>query len=154
MATSAVPMLMDAIVAGASTLMPNVAVSDGPATQYNAALVLMVGYGDPNDIGVSATSDTEWATLGTRRARDETGELYCVIGASAPPGAYKECRDDAYSVLDSLITALVDQSIKLPSSVHQIGLTRHEWTQGEPESAAGVYGEIRLTLRFTARITL
>lgn len=102
MAVSAVPALIDALVAQTSAALPNALVFDGQGVTDNPGDFLMIGVDDPNttDFAHSSDSQQDPATMATTRPRDEKGSIYCSALSWNGAGDVKAARDAAYATTE------------------------------------------------------
>ncbi len=109
MATSAVPALIDALVANARAALPTTTgVYDGagitaePGNDY-----LMVGVDDVDGNGVSFSADSsqQWANA-NYTARDEEGAVVCAAVSWNGDGDQKAARDAVYATVATIETML------------------------------------------------
>lgn len=112
MATSAVPLLIDALVAQATAALTGKVVSDGLNVSDDYGDFLMVGIEDPDTTGLEFSAETseDWATVGAgTTSRDEEGEIVCAAwswtGVHGSAGQ-KAARDAAYGTLAALAGVL------------------------------------------------
>lgn len=105
MTFSAVPALIDAIVAAAADALTDVYVSDGYAASSTKADVLMIGVDDPDIDGAQFTAETEkdFATTGLDGSHHETGEIMCLaMAAVGDRNGQKTVRDRVYAIADAV----------------------------------------------------
>lgn len=127
MATSAVPALIDALVAAAKTaLEPEVIVYDGMDVSDDPGDFLMIGVDDPDSdaLSNSAESEQEWATVGQDLSRNERGTITCAAlswTGESKRGAQKIVRDRAYA-----ITAKVEDILRADP---KLGVPTLLWTE-------------------------
>lgn len=102
---SAVPELIDAIVAAAADALPDVNVSDAWYLGEDPGDVLMIGTMDA-DFEVSQTSaeaSKDFATTGLDGTQHETGEIACVaISWTGDPQDQKTPRDNVYAIANAV----------------------------------------------------
>lgn len=153
MATTALPALIDALVAAAKTALPNVLVYDGfgvdaePGKKY-----LMVGVDDVDAKGASwaATSEQEWANA-NNTSRDEEGVVVCAALAWNGDSDPKAARDAAFAVVAAVENlcrtnpSLGVATLLWTSAGHRLQLTQD---QGE----AGAVAVVVFHIRYRARI--
>lgn len=153
MATSVLPALIPALVtafgaAGAASVRDGFGPSDSPGDY------LMVGVDDPNAIGptASATSDQSMATMGTRRSRDEVGDVTCLALCWNGDSDQKAARDAVFAM-----TAMVEATLRADPTVGGVpGLlwaeygTRLTLTQNQDEDGALAW--LVFLVHFKARI--
>jgi hypothetical protein len=108
MAASVVPALIDALVAAASTALPNVLVLDGVGMTDDPGDYLMVGVLDPDIDGPfeAARSTQEQMAFGSTRPRKEEGVIHMVAKSVSGDGSQKAARDAAYAIQEALATVL------------------------------------------------
>lgn len=106
MGTSAIPALVDALVANARTALPNTLVYDGfgvdadPGHDY-----LMVGVDNPHaiDEAYGATATQQWANA-NYTARDEEGFVVCAALSWNGDSDAKAARDGAFTIVAAVET--------------------------------------------------
>lgn len=110
-AASAVPALIDALVAVANTAFPDatslVDVNDGPAnTQEDTGQALWIGSNGDDQSTEGATADQEWpyASNGFRR---ETLTVHCLALAWSGDDDFKTVRDQAFAQVQAFTAAIV-----------------------------------------------
>lgn len=104
MATTVIPVLIDALVTQATTALPNVNVFDGYGVTDDPGDFLMVGVEDPDatDSASSADSSQSAATMGTPRTRDETGSISCVALSWNGNADQKAARDAVFAITEAV----------------------------------------------------
>jgi hypothetical protein len=103
-ATTAIPLLIDALVLQARAALPRVQVHDGfGITAEKGELYLMVGVEDPNSDRDSfgGEAEQEWAHA-NYTARDEQGRIMCAALAWNGDADPKAARDSAFGVVASI----------------------------------------------------
>ena len=107
MATSAVPALIDAMVAAFDTALASVQVYDGYGQSDDAGDYLMVGVEDPDleDYAFSADVKQDWANA-NGSARSEEGDIVCAALSWNGDGNQKAARDAAYATQSAVETVL------------------------------------------------
>lgn len=107
MASSHVPLVLDAIVAAATAANPAAVVYDGYGiTDEAAGNYLMIGIDDPTTEAdaTSATSQIDWAYAGTTTS-NEAGLVTCAALSWNGDSSQKAARDAAFSMISNLHTA-------------------------------------------------
>lgn len=104
MATSAIPRVIDALIAQTTAALPEVNICDGYGLGEDPGDFLMIGVDDPDsDVAAnSADSQQARANVGQSGAREEEGEITCVAlswNGNADP---KAARDGAFGITDAL----------------------------------------------------
>jgi hypothetical protein len=95
--------VLDALVALARTALPEVQVFDGPPTELMAGELIMVGWGGPDQPGVTSTrSRQQYATSPDTESYDVACLVCCWLGDPD----LKAARDGALALLDALGAAL------------------------------------------------
>jgi len=115
-ATSRAPDVLDALVALATTALPDVTVADGPdldeGTHQN---LVCIGWDGDEDSDAEAVDTTqEWAGLGAR-AKDESLVVICAAISVRGNGEMQVARNAAYASVAAIETALrADPSLGFP----------------------------------------
>jgi hypothetical protein len=95
--------VLDALVALARTALPQVQVFDGPPTEEMRGELVMIGWGGPDQPGVTSTrSRQQYATAPDTESYDVACLLCCWLGESD----LKAARDGVMALLDALGAAL------------------------------------------------
>jgi hypothetical protein len=149
--TTAIPALIDALVAQANTsLADNILVLDGfgvtadPAEQY---LFIGVDDVDSMDQAFSASAAQEWAHA-NYTARDEEGYVVCAAGAWNGDGDQKAARDDAFAIVNAMETALrANPSLGVSTLLWTSVGTRIALSQNQSESGASAVVVFNVTYR-------
>lgn len=156
MATSAIPDLIDALVALARTALPDTLVFDGIGATDDPGDFLMIGVEDPDIEGAAFSADVkqDWAAMGPNAPRDEEGDITCValawVGESGSDGQ-KAARDAAYAITAALEAALrVDVTLGLPTLLWTGFGTTSQLSQAQ--GAGGSSALIVFRIHFAARI--
>lgn len=161
MATSAIPVLIDALVTQARASLPNCLVIDGFGVTNDAnPNVLMVGVDDPDSQSAADSTDSaqEMATAGTPRTRDQQGTITCAALSWNGGGNQKAVRDAAYATLAAVENLLrLDPRLGLtsfPLLVCQLGDDRLSQNQyvATDTTTGGVDALVIFTVKFQARI--
>jgi hypothetical protein len=154
MATSAVPAVIDALVALSDAALSTVTVYDGFGVSDDPGDFLMIGVDDPDsgDAASSTDSSQQAATLGTGRARDETGEVTCVALSWNGNGDQKAARDAVFATtaaVETLCRSNPSLSITgYPLLVVGFGATqRLMQNQDEDGAEAAVFFSVRFRAR-------
>jgi hypothetical protein len=154
MATSILPALIDALVAGFRTALPDVTVYDGYGASEDVGNYLMVGVEDPNDASAatSATSEQSMGPMGTRRSRDEVGDITCVALCWTGDVDQKLSRDAAFAM-----TAAVENFLRADPRLGDLpGLLSVEYgsrtSLAQNVEDAGAQAWLVFTVHFKARI--
>jgi hypothetical protein len=101
---STVGPVLDALVALARTALPATQVFDGPPTEVIQGEVIMIGWGGPDQPGVTSTrTRQQYATSPDTESYDLSCLLCCWLGAD---NNLKAARDGALALLDALGAAL------------------------------------------------
>lgn len=161
MATSVIPLLIDALFTQATSTLTDRLVTDGygATNDYNPN-VLMVGVDDPDDRASATSSDTEqsMATMGTPRSRDQQGSITCAALSWRGDTDQKAARDAAYATLaavENLLRADPTLGVGQPGRVVcQLGDERLSQNQyaATDDTAGGVDALVIFTVNFRARI--
>jgi hypothetical protein len=162
MATSAIPTLIDTLVAQTTAALTDRLVTDGygVTSDFNPNL-LMIGVDDPSalDPANSADSSQTMATAGTPRSRSETGRITCAALSWSGGTDQKTVRDAAFATVAAVENLLrADPRLGLtsyPLLVMQMGddlrLTQNQY-QATEDTAGGVEALLIFTIAFEARI--
>jgi hypothetical protein len=116
MVTSAIPGVIDALLAVATAALPGVTVIDGfDPTDAGMPDSLQIGVdSDADGLATAATAAQAWANA-NYRAVDEEGDVMCLARSWRGEAVQKAARDGAYATLDGLAAALqADPSLGLP----------------------------------------
>lgn len=151
MTYSVVPGLIDALVAQATTALPNVYVSDGYPLVRDSGDFLLVGADDIDPAVNSATAQESPGPFGTNRPRDEAGEIslvaYSVSGDEDP----KAARDAVYACAQAVAS--------LCRSTPTLGVTSVLWTGygssstlRQEQTSAGAQATLSFSISFRARL--
>lgn len=156
MAVSALPALIDALVAAATSALPAVVVCDGLPVAGDPGDYLLVGVDDPDTSTFAVAADTAQtpATLGTARSRDEEGDLFCVAESWNGAADAKAARDAAYATAEA-VALLVRQRTTPPFGV--ASLVTVEFAQGSQQLEQGQFdrgavARVHFTIHFRARL--
>lgn len=152
-AVSAVPALLDALVALFAAALPNVTVFDGPGlTDHTAGDYLFVGVADPDsDAGESAVETTvEWGGLGSRLRHEQITVRCAAVSWSGDEDVHAR-RVAAYATF-----AAVEQALTADPSVGDVarfgGLaTEHQLKQNNTDDGAEAW--VQFAMQFTARLS-
>lgn len=127
MATSALPLVIDALVALCEDLMPaDVDVFDGPGVSDSAAqAAIFIGTDslEQSDEVTAGSASQAWAQIGQGGDRDQEGVVNCVAQAWSGDTTQKSARDAAYA-----LTQLVEAAV------------RDDYTLGVPQLLWATYG--------------
>ena len=158
MATSAIPVLIDALVTQATAALTDRLVIDGFGVTDDAnPNILMVGVDDPGAQTSAQSSETsqEAATLGTNRSRDQRGAITCAAlswTGDTSTSNQKAARDAVYATLAAVENILrTDPSLGVtgfPLLVCQLGDERLSQNQYED----GCDALLIFTVNFRARL--
>ena len=100
---STVGPVLDALVALARTALPDAQVFDGPPTELMAGELIMVGWGGPDQPGVTSTrTRQQYATA----PDTESYDVACLLCSWIGDPDLKAARDGAMALLDALGAAL------------------------------------------------
>jgi len=157
---SAVPALLDALVAALTAALPAVTVYDGPGNTDDApADYLLVGVPDPDSDSSEASveSTVEWASLGAK-SRYETSTVWCAAISwtgdtpnPANPSVMKTVRDRVFATFAAVEQTLVaDPSLGDVARFGGIGST-HRTMQNI--TADGTEAWVVFGLTFRARLS-
>lgn len=154
MGTSAVPALIDAVIAGARAALPNIRVYDGAGNSDDPGDFLMVGVEDPTSHGGEAASSSQVpGPFGTNRPRDENGILWCAAYSWNGDGDQKQARDNVYAymaAIENLLRTTPNLGIAAGGMfVAQMGDTQRFLQGPIPQ---GVEAALIFNLAFFARI--
>lgn len=153
MATSVVPDLIDALVANATTALPNIQVKDGigvttdPGTDY-----LLIGVDDASNHGASfaAESMQTWANA-NYTARDEEGDIVCAAVSWNGDSDASAARTAAYATV-----AAVENMLRTDPSQ---GVANLLWTSfgsrtqlSQDQDTSGANAIVIFRIHFRARI--
>lgn len=153
MATTVIPSLIDAIVAGSRVALPGLNVYDGFGATDDPGDFLMVGVSDPDLEGADTGADARqsWATVGLQGARNEEGEVTCVALSWNGDGDPKAARDSAYVTVAAVETfCRNDPDLGIPTLLWNSALTSHNLTQNQDEG--GALAMVVFRIAFQARI--
>jgi hypothetical protein len=150
--TSAVPALIDALVAQCTAALPSVIVADGvTVTDDDPGNWLMIGVDDPNaDVATTATGQIAWAdSNGT--ALDEMGDLTCLALSWNGDANPKAARDAAYATCAAVNGLLrTVPALGVPVLLWaRFGATQ---TLTQAQSGDGALALVVFTIHFRARI--
>ena len=155
MATSAVPEVIDALVALARTEVTDTLVFDGIGATDDPGNFLMIGVEDPDIEGAAFSADVKqgWANA-NYTTRDEEGDITCValawVGDSGDAGQ-KAARDAAYAITAALEAALrTDPSLGLPTLLWSGFGTTSQLSQAQ--GSGGSSALLVFRINFRARI--
>lgn len=156
MAGSAVPLVIDALVAKAQAI-PDITATDGLNVDQNYGSYLMVGVEDPDstDMQFSAETTEDFASTGAQMvSRDEEGDIVCVAwawnGLHGSEGS-KAARDTAYAILDAFTTAIrTDSSLGVPQILWCSPRTSTRLSQLQGSDGSGAL--LMFRIHFRARI--
>lgn len=156
MAGSAVPLVIDALVAKAQAI-PDVTASDGLNVDQNYGSYLMIGVEDPDstDMQFSAETSEDFASTGAgAHSRDEEGDIVCAAwawnGLHGSEGS-KAARDAAYAILDALALAIrEDISLGVPQLLWASPRTSTRLSQLQSSEGSGALLVFRIN--FHARL--
>jgi len=147
---SAIPQVIDALVASFKAALGDDAVYDGPGvSSASPQKYVLVGVADPDGefMDEAASSTQEWAWLGHVQ-RDETLTVHCVAVAWNGDTDMKKARDDAFDVV-RLVTDEIqadptygNQGVLWVQAVSSISLR-----QLQDENGAIVYLPFDITIR-------
>lgn len=150
---SAVPAVIDTLIASLSTALPAAAVFDGAgATDLNPPLAVHVGLSDVDDDGWSeaAASSQGWAWLGHSQ-RDEQFSVHCDVIAWNGTGDAKAARDAAYTALTAVASAITGDPALGGSALYTVGLTTSALFQ--IQSATGAAARLPFDVTCRARLS-
>lgn len=155
MSTSPLPRLIDALMAAATTLLPDVHVSDSYSTENPGRLVqLAIGVDDPDRVSQtqSAIADSDWATTGMRLDLSQTGSLLCHLHSEQGTTDAREVREAVYAAYDVLRELIRTRShngvtIDVPGS-WKLWLSQERLYQAQYEG--GAEADLMFTLSFEA----
>lgn len=108
MTTSAIPAVIDALVASFGAAIGTTNVFDGPGVTDNTLTdYVIIGVADPDSESVAeaATSQQSWPWLG-HVVRDETIVVHCVAVSWNGDLDQKKARDSVFSMVGNLTTAI------------------------------------------------
>lgn len=158
MASSATPLIIDALVAQCSLALVGVRVTDGyeMSDDPNDGGVLMVGVEDGQSTSAAASSDSsqKQATAGTPRTRDQSGQVTCYALTWNGDNNQKAARDMAYAIqagVENLLRTDPQLGIPRPNGqvvLLQLGDERLEQSQSD----FGAEALLTFTVLFEARI--
>lgn len=154
MATSAIPALIDELVARATTALPDVIVIDGDDPTDDSRDALFIGIEDPDDEkATAARAQQEWPHIG-HSARDQSGEILCAALAWNGNTSVKQARDAAYAMtaaIEDFLRAEPDLGLRDAAGVMWTGFgTREELIQFPTTSGATAL--LIFSIAFQARI--
>lgn len=157
MATSAVPLVIDALLAlGRSDAVPSVPaalVLDGLAVTLEPGNYLMVGAEDPDTDGAAFSAEVrqDWAAMGPYAPRDEGGDVTCVALAWNGDGDQKAARDAVYDIVNELADACrANVTLGIDQLLWASLGTTGQLSQAQGENGASAYLIFRI--HFEARI--
>lgn len=152
MATSAVPFVIDALVAAATTALPNLGVYDGFGLSDTPGDFLMVGVEDPDnaDTAESANAQQSWAHVGGT-ARDEEGDVTCCALSWNGDGDQNAARTAAYATLAALEDLLrADKTLGVATVLWTSFGTSQQLHQAQDTSGAVAW--VVFQIHFRARL--
>ena len=152
MSTSVVPALIDALIAAATAVLPDVTVSDCWPAELNSGDWLLFGVADPDvNRTVGATSSQSYPHV-TRPARAETGEVFGVVFCAHGDDDAKGARDAAYAVLGAVETLLRDSVTLNVPGVWKTNLSPGDYTPARFADYGGAAVTVQFKVEFEARI--
>jgi len=152
MAVSAYPALVDALIAAATTALPNVNVYDGYGVSDDPADFLMIGSNNADDTGDVNAGDLrqEWANA-NHTARDEEGEVNCFALSWNGDGNQKAARDAAFAICEAVATVCRnDPSLGIPTLLWTSFGSRS--TPLQNQDSTGALCAVEFQVSFRARI--
>lgn len=150
MAGSAVPAVIDALVALASDALTTVQVYDGYGVTSEPGDYLMVGIDDPDGEsgGFAADVRQEWAAVGPGAPRNEEGDITCCAVSWNGDGDQKAARDGAYAIADALAAAIrAEPSMGVPTLLSAGPGTTSQLMQDQGQTGAGALLVFRIHFR-------
>jgi len=157
MATSVVPLIIDALFDQATTALPDVAVFDGfQLTNTPGPDILMIGVDDGQSTSAATTSESSqtMATAGTPRSRTQTGSINCWALSWTGNATPKSARDRVYAIqaaVENILRADPSMGLAQPNGqvfVIQIGDERLM----QDQEGSGAEALLTFTIAFEARI--
>jgi hypothetical protein len=150
--TSAVPAVIDALLAAATTALVDVAVYDGTGISDDPGDFLMVGVEDPDSdtFATSVDAQQSWPHIG-HRVRDESGDITCSALSWNGDGDQKAARDAVYAITAQLEELLRDDpTLGLGPLVRTEFGTTSQLIQRQGDS--GAMAMLTFKVHFDARI--
>ena len=153
MTVSAVPQVIDALVAAAQSALPDIRVEDGWGVSASPADYLLIGVDDPDKpyAATSAQTRQDWATTGAQAQRAEDGEITCAALSWSGDVDQKAVRDAVYATAEAVDVILrADYTLGVPELLWaHFGAT----TQLEQSvSSDGAHALLLFKIRFQARL--
>jgi hypothetical protein len=96
---SALPAVMDALIAGAGGALPNIQVEDGFGISGEPGDFLMLGADDPDNEDAAAAFEVQQSRLAMGGARLEEGTIFCVALSWNGDGNQKAARDACFDTV-------------------------------------------------------
>jgi hypothetical protein len=155
MATSAVPDAIDALVALIQATDSTLQVNDGWSIEQSSSMVL---------VGVTDQTPTtpithSWAGLGAQR-QDEEFSIPCVVWCASGSATQKTVRDQAFTILNNIETALLASSTSrtlngalTPPGIAEITVGGLDQTNSTEQAGEGRFARIYFTVHCTSRLT-
>jgi len=157
LATSIVPVLVDALVAQATAALPDAMVFDGfGLSQDPGPDILMIGVDDgrSTSAATSGSSNQDQAASGATRPRNQKGSINCWALSWNGNATTKDARDSVYALQAAVENILrADPNLGIPRSngqvlVAQLGAESLQQDQSEN----GAEALLTFTVDFEARI--
>lgn len=153
MSTSPIPRLIDALMAAATTLLPDVHVSDSYSTENPGRLVqLAIGVDDPDRVSQtqSGIADSDWSSTGFRLDLSQSGQLLCHLHAEEGTTDARVVRESVYTAFDTLRELIRSRthngvSIDVPGS-WKLWVSQERLYQSQYE--AGASADLMFTVSF------
>lgn len=151
MAVSVFPALVDALVAQATTALPNVLVLDGEGNTDDPGDFLMIGTNSADGEGMVASGSSRQEKRATGPIFEETGEVNCLALSWNGDGNQKAARDAAFTIAEAVST-LCRTNTNL--GVANIVWTRYgaQTTPLQIQSDDGALCIVEFTVAYQARI--
>lgn len=152
MGASAIPAVIDALVAAATTALPNIKVYDGVGDSQDPGDYLMVGVDDPDGTRPANAADSmqDWANA-TGTARNEHGDVTCAAVSWNGDGDPKAARDAVFATaaaVEDLLRANV--SLGVPTLLWTSYGTATKLTQAS--NSTGALAQLVFRVHYEARI--
>lgn len=157
MATSVVPLLIDALVEQATEALPDALVFDGyGVTDDPGPDILMIGVddGQSSSAATSSNSSQSQATAGTPRSRNQTGSINCWALSWNGNATPKEARDAVY-VLQAAVENILRTDPQLgvaPPNGQILVIQLGDESLQQDQTDAGAEALLAFSIAFEARI--
>jgi len=150
--TSVLPAFIDALMAAATTALPDVTVADCWPVSLNSGDWLLIGVDDAEASRTIGASGTQVYPHAQRLTRDESAEVHAVIWCAHDDDDVKGARDAAFAIL-AAVEALLRASITLDvASVWKASMAAWSYTPHRLADYGSTVAEIQFSITYEARI--